>query len=209
MYGTGSERKATIDSKTRSFRPEPPKLSDLPVTDFMENRNLLHYPISEKLGKVARDMAKQRSVIAVEEDTGKLIKAENILLKYINATKQLISNIQFVGINDLYIEDREKERIKKLAPEYAEKMQREFNNVFDLTLHVEQHQKEGKQHRYEAHARLKYPGVEIIASREEHWNPVTVVREALEDIISQVKSRYKKSNAKEYPSANEFFDEPA
>ncbi len=99
-------------------------------------------------------------------------------------------NIRFVNINDIDVDENIKNILGDISVEYSNKLKQQLQNEFEATVHIKEHKKKGKQHLYEVHSRINYPG-DTIASESNKWDIIVAIRDTLEDINTQIKNKFK------------------
>lgn len=102
-------------------------------------------------------------------------------------------SIQYAGLNESTTTQFDKVKLDKIAQEFAEKYVHLVDNAVDLDIHIKEHEREGSRRRYEVHSRVTYPGSTVAAQGHE-WELIASLRESLDGIEQQLKSKYKDSN---------------
>ena len=175
-------------SRSRAFKAESGNLWDLPVTNFLADN--IPNPVAGKAAvqEAINSMISNRS--AVIEVPGGLVDVHMLLGLIAEQRQTEVNNIRFIGLDKLNIESSVRNRIEELASDYGETIGNHVQNIFSMVMHVKEHDKEGRQHRYEVNSRVTFPGGTITGSASD-WRPVTAVRSSFEDILKQLESRFR------------------
>lgn len=171
---------------------QQPNLLSLPAGNFME-RDFQVIDADASMSDAAEMMLKKRMLMLVVVQNRNpigIVSAEDILIKVLELGQPQVRNIFFKGLDELKADDLVIENVQKIAENQAPKLQNYFDNIFDLTIHLKEHQKEGKQHRYEVKSRITYPGSTIAADATD-WDIVTAVRMSLDKLEKILESKYK------------------
>lgn len=184
------QRSEDSELKTRAFHPEKEDIMSLPVVNFISDIPPVTVQKTDSLYDASKKMLEHRIMAVVNEDSLEMISIKDILKLMASTLSEEPTNIAYTGLDDLDIEDREKERVRHFASEYAEKLRWQFNNIFDLEVHIKEHSQTGTRHRYEAHAKVSFPGA-TLSAKEEDWVVQSSVRKALESIGSQLTKKFR------------------
>jgi ribosome-associated translation inhibitor RaiA len=97
--------------------------------------------------------------------------------------------ISFRGLTKLMLNKESIKHLKELAGNNLDKMQK-YGSFSHVILHIKQHEKTGKRHRYEVHSRITSPG-EPIAAKSQDWDIKVALRKSLKDIENQLKHQFR------------------
>lgn len=178
---------------TRSAEVDIVHLSNLPVSSFSTNENLLTVQFNQSLKNAVQLMTKRKvSDLLVMQDNQFLgvLAVKNILRRVGSLKIPKNYNIKFIGLNKVDLQPHEKYNVKKIAANEAFKLQRAIHNEFTLTIHIKEYEKEGHQHKYSVNLRVEFPG-QIVTSTQEDWVIETAVRKAFNNAKNYVKKKYK------------------
>ena len=96
--------------------------------------------------------------------------------------------IQFVGLNDLTIE--EQEIVQKLSTEYYAKIKREMASTTGAIVHIKHYEKEGGRRKYTLHVRVNVPTKIIESTEADDWDLARAVHIAFEEILQQIRHTF-------------------
>lgn len=195
-YGGGHQSKA--------FAPDRPEVDRLPVESFATLQNLQTITKEGKLSQ-AIDLMHQKNltdliVVRGQEPLG-LLTIKNILRKIASLKIPQNFNIQFVGLEKTRLEPYQKYNLKKIASLEAFKLQRKIHNLFTLTIHIKEYEKEGKQCKYAVNLKVEYPG-QIISSNRGWggtWDLETSLRKAFINADNALKSKFRGDSSRRKP----------
>ncbi|MGM5487625.1 MAG: CBS domain-containing protein [Nanobdellota archaeon] len=174
---------------------EKSELLAIPIHNFMEPGKTVIRK-NATVQEAANLMVTDEIPLLIVEQEGEyigILTAENLLRHYVNSFAVETGHIIFQGTESM--ETVHLANMDKIAEKYAEKMQRWFNNEYELRIHVKEHDLEGKRTRFEVNSRLSYPGTNLAAVGED-WKLITALRKSLEKLENQLRSKYKRQQQK-------------
>ena len=180
-------------ASSRAAQPDVTALSELPISSFSTNDNLISGQNNDTLKNATELMAKNRISDLIILQGGEymgLLTVKNIMRNIGSLKVPQNFNIKFVGLNDVGLEAHEIANIQKAASNESFKLQRKIHNDFMLTIHLKEYEREGRQHKYSINLRVEFPG-KIITSTQEDWDVVTAVRKAFNNAKNELGSRFK------------------
>ncbi len=200
------ERAPDLSAQARQEKPEQSEIMKMPIENFINEAigNILTFKGDDFLSEVLTKMIESKSAIAVHENAREYVTLFDIAHEIIGE-EQRAFNITYSGLNNITTDEFEKKKVHKIAQEFAEKYVHTIDNNLDLDIHAKEHEQEGSRRRYEVHSRVTYPG-STVAGHGHEWEMIAALRESLEGIEQQLKSKYKDSN-KPTPSVASMSDE--
>jgi CBS domain-containing protein len=200
------ERAPDLSAQARQEKPEQAEIMKMPVENFIHETlgKTVTFKHDDFISEILTKMLESDSLIAVHENAKEYVTMLDIAHEIIGK-EQRAFHITYSGLNDVTADEFEKRRVQKIAQEFAEKYVYTIDNNLDLDIHVKEHEHDGTRRRYEIHSRATYPGSTVAAQGQE-WELIASLRESLEGIEQQLKSKYKDSN-KPTPSNATISDE--
>ncbi len=107
-----------------------------------------------------------------------------------------METIQVTGIDEL--NDEEKELVNTLANEYYGKIQRGLKNITSITLHIKQHSKTGKKHKFDIRAKVIAP-TRIFEAQESDWDLARTLHRVFKNVIKEIEHKLKVSDQRNKP----------
>ncbi len=107
--------------------------------------------------------------------------------------------IQFSGLNDLGSEDQV--RVKDLAAEYYEKIQRSLKNITSLQIRVKPYKTaggDGKKKKFSVNAKAIAPTAVLAASADD-WDIARVMHKVMQDIEHEIQHRFHSDDQHDKP----------
>ncbi len=186
--------------KTRYFKAEIPDAMSLPVKSFATAA--AQYTLSPKeTVRAAIEMmwnSNVRNVVVMEKNRVQgILTAMHVLRAIAAAEISPTQNIRFVGFEKAPLEPYQRANVQKIISSEAAKIGRMINNEFVLTVHLkgyknakEKNGNKKKQHKYDVHLRLEYPG-RMLVGREHDWDIETAVRKATANLKNSIGHQFK------------------
>lgn len=177
---------------SRSAEVDRINLSNLPVSSFSTNDNLLTVSGQESLLQSLSLMGKNNvssALVLTGDDFQGLLTVKNILRLVGSFQIPQHFNLQFIDLNLLDIDPYEKKSIKKIASNEAFKLQRMIKNNFQLLIHVKAYSKTGRQHKYSVHLKLEFPG-QIVAVDQDDWDIRRAFHKAFRNAHNKIKKMF-------------------
>ena len=102
--------------------------------------------------------------------------------------------INFRGLEETKLKNRQKTHIKEIASNEANKLQRWIDDQFAITLHIKEFDKESKKQRYSIGMRVESPGKVLNSERSQRdtWD----IKVALRKAFDSVKNNLEKESGK-------------
>ena len=107
--------------------------------------------------------------------------------------------IQIIGIDEIKGEV-ERETINKIVNEYYEKIQRALHNITSITLHVKQHSKGGKTHKWDMRIRVIAP-TRAIEAQERDWDLARALHKVFNNIERELEHKLRTNDQRVKPYA--------
>ncbi len=120
-----------------------------------------------------------------------LITGDNIKVFSPRAQTEKHDDIQYVGLEELDINNFQKAHVRRFVSRHADKLERYFHNEHQLIVHIKEYAREGKRHKYSVHLRLSYPGATVPSCHADAWDIRTAVQDAFSRLITQLERQYK------------------
>ena len=197
-------------TQTKAFKGERPDILALPVKNFMskDGIGIITAKEDETLKAAAKKMAENRvySLIVPDGKWPRYIVTKRDLLEAIAATRiEELTNIQYIGLDELNMDRFTEDWVKKIASYYSEKIGFLVKNEFDVVVHIKKYKKAGKQHKYSVHLRVNYPGGTVASGKAYDWDIRRALHKGFRDLKNELSHRYKR-NLKETPAFKRFFE---
>ena len=112
-------------------------------------------------------------------------------------TTNLISEnykINFVGLEQTMLKERQKKHLKEIATHEAGKLQHWIDDQFSVTLRIKEFDKESKKQRYSIGMRVEYPGKILNSERSQRdtWDINAAMRKAFDSVKNNLEKDVKK-----------------
>ncbi len=179
---------------TKSARVDSSSFGSLPVHNFSTNSNLLTIQPSQKLKVAVSKMVKHKvsDLLVMQGNELQGILTMRNILKVIGALKiPRVDNIKFVGLSKLRITKPQVEAVKKIASNEAFKIQRLLKQEFELSVHIKDYSKEGKQQKYSVHLHVTSPKVNLTVQQED-WDLRTALRKTFENVKNTLSKKFRR-----------------
>ena len=102
-----------------------------------------------------------------------------------NEVKQL--EPRFIGLNEVQLTEHQRWMFHSIVEKQSEKLQHRLSNNANLTIHMKEIGKEGKQHEYEIKLRLDMPG-KLLTSEKSDWDMETALHKCF-NLVEKEMSR--------------------
>ena len=125
-------------ASSRAAQPDVTALSELPISSFSTNDNLISGQNNDTLKNATELMAKNRISDLIILQGGEymgLLTVKNIMRNIGSLKVPQNFNIKFVGLNDVGLEAHEIANIQKAASNESFKLQRKIHNDFMHFIH--------------------------------------------------------------------------
>jgi predicted transcriptional regulator len=164
-------------------------LSDLPVSNFSTNENLLKVRTENTLKKAITEIDKHnvQDLLVYEKSKFKgLLTVKNVLKKIAGLKIPRDYAVKFVGFKKAGLTTEEKYTFKKVTEHEAYKIQRKIKKFLNIDIHVKSAAKRGNKKRYDVHIKAECNG-KIYPSKAEEWNSELALRKAFIGIEAELK----------------------
>tara|TARA_Y100000310_G_C20401249_1_gene677485 strand:+ start:311 stop:655 length:345 start_codon:yes stop_codon:yes gene_type:complete len=102
--------------------------------------------------------------------------------------------INFRGLEDTKLKERQKRHLKEIASNEANKLQRWIDDQFAVTLHIKEYDQQSKKQRYSIGMRVEYPGKVLNSERSQRdtWDVKAALRKAFDSVKNNLEKDVKK-----------------
>lgn len=102
--------------------------------------------------------------------------------------------INFVGLEQTMLKERQKKHLKEIASYEANKLQRLIDSQFNLTLLIKEFDKESKKQRYSIGMKVVYPGKVLNSERSQRdtWDVKSALKKAFDSVKNNLEKDVKK-----------------
>lgn len=100
-----------------------------------------------------------------------------------------MGNLQFIGLDSVSPE-LEQGKVKRIATEYHEKIERAIHNEVNLTLHIKSHTKGGKSIMWDVLGKAVAPNKKVFESSEEDWELPKCLHKVFKSILRQIEKAF-------------------
>ncbi|MBD3310779.1 CBS domain-containing protein [Candidatus Woesearchaeota archaeon] len=189
--------------QTKAYKPNNPNLMDLPVKDFVRRPDVFTADESTTLARAAKTMVKNRisSVVISKMDEPKsMVTKRDLLEAMMNTKKQVIKNIQMVGLNELEeLTPQMKAYVTKLCAFYAEKIAFLISGYNTIHVHFKKYKKAGTSHKYSINVKVECPTSVIAGNRASDWDIARTVHKAFKDVEKRIIHRFHSDTTRDKP----------
>lgn len=180
---------------TRGYKAEREDMMALPVKSFESIKDMVTAKLDDSIIKVADLMVNNDIsgiVITSNNEADSIVTKRDLLEAMMNTKKVVVENIQFIGLSDLKdASPQVKEYIKKMSSFYGEKISYLIKNINNIKVHIKEHDKGGKAHKYSVHIQVIAPTATINSTKAVGWDISKVMHEAFKDVERQILRRFK------------------
>lgn len=96
--------------------------------------------------------------------------------------------LQFVGLNDLSIEDQA--NISALSTKEFERVKRQLNNILSMVIHIKVYSKNSSKPKYALHVRVIAPTDVIESCKSNDFDLLRALHKSFEDITRQIEHKF-------------------
>ena len=104
--------------------------------------------------------------------------------------------IQIIGIDE--ISEQDKVLVNKLSNEYYDKFKRALKNEISIKLHIKQHSKMGKRHKYDIRIQLMAP-TRMFEAQESDWDLARTLHRVCKNIERELQHKLKVDDQRNKP----------
>lgn len=191
----GGFRSSMAFSGTRGFKGERRDMLALPIRGFESTKDIVTAKPEDRIKTVADLMIKNdiSSILVLKKGKPDSIVTKRDLLEVMmNTKKTIVKNIQFIGLNELEdVHPYLKEYIKKISSFYGEKINYMIKNINSIRVHLKEHTKGGKAHKYSVHIQVIAPTVMITSTKAVDWDISRVLHKAFKDVERRIIHKFK------------------
>ncbi len=195
MKRTGGFKSGFFLSSTRGFKGEKNDMLALPVKSFETRKTLVTAKEEDRVKTIVDLMLNNNISSVIITKKGKpdsIVTKRDLLEVMMNTKKATVKNIQFVGLNELKnVHPYLKDYIKKISSFYGEKINYMIKNVNQIKVHLKEHTKGGKAHKYSVHVQVIAPTATINSTKAVDWDISRVLHKAFKDIERQIIHKFK------------------
>ncbi len=177
---------------TKAFTPNPPRISNLPVLDFIERRDrLITISENQNVAYAAEQMVKNGVMSLMIEGRKSIVTKRDILEAIMQTRLVPVNNIRFIGLNEIGIDGFTRAWVEKISSYHSEKLRYLVKNRFDVVVHIKEYDSAGKARKYSVHINVNFPGRPAFSCSSHDWSLRRGLHKAFEDVYNKLQHRYK------------------
>src|SRR3989344_3382456 len=178
---------------SKGAESDKPNLAMLPIQSFSTNQNIVTVSKTAALSQAVGLMVKNNVSSALVMDGDRfegLLTLKNVLRLVGSMQIPENFNIRFVGLNDVGLLAHQKEAVQKIASNEAFKLQRAIQDDFSMVVHIKDHTKSGREHKYSITLHVDAPG-QTFTVNEFDWRIEDALHKTFDNAKNVLKRKLK------------------
>jgi predicted transcriptional regulator len=179
--------------RSNGYRSEKDDILSLPISDFIREKNFVSVSSKDTIRDIIGRFKANNVTSLIVKDTLSLIRPEDILRSLEKSQMVKARAVDFVGLDELKIDDFTIDSIKKTTQRSFEKIEGIIQQDAALKVHIKRHfaNSENKRHKYSVVLHLGYPGNSFSIENVSDWDLKEAVRMAINKLENSVKRIFK------------------
>ncbi|MCF7860936.1 CBS domain-containing protein [Candidatus Woesearchaeota archaeon] len=195
--------------KSEGYKSERKDMFDLPISKFVRSMDFVSVDSKDSLMEVIKLFKENNVTSLIVEDVSSIIRSVDILKSQKKSNKAKMNAVDYVGLEELNMDDFTVVSIKTIIQQSFEKIVSIFQQDATLKVHIKRHiaGHENKRHTYSVVLHLEYAGNYFSIENINDWDLIKAVKLATKQLGNRVNRVFKTKGAESRNSAKSLSEE--